>query len=810
MKKIGFILSVLLLFCSVYTTGSFSLDLEGEPEIIHVRAVLFKGNVNLSTNYLNSIIGIEAGEYTKSQIKERISIDKQILAKLDFFSDIEATLDGDGVLSFKLTEHPMLSSIDFYGINAVKSSQDDTDTVNEIRQLNQLQPNTILRPALLGESINNIKEYYYLKGYPLAEIIPIITIDTQLNQASLIYEIIENQQIKIEKTDIYFYEDYNRFQEFLKRFITRWRIKQKSRKKFNPLQLENDINGLRFRLYNKGYIESRIEAHYYYNESRDKVYITINIFQGPQFKLGDVEISGNTLFTDEEVLGNITLEKGDIYKNNEFMESIDMINMLYREKGYLDVDVDFQYKLSEDQYIHYQLTITEGEQYYIDKILIRGNLKTYYKVIKRELYVKEGEVFDQKKIDLSRRNLIMLNFFDSVQIYLEPSEKENYKNLIIEVVEGRTGTLTFGAGYSSVDKFVGFVEVSKNNFDLYDLWSFTGKGQKIHIKSEFGKNRTNYEIGWEDPWFNDKTDDTSVQSPEIPIFLGYRVYNLKRLLDEYDIARVGASIQVGRRIGYYNRIFVRYQYEHVKIDNIDTRIAPIDIIQKVDAGGGQSKEVSSSMNISFIRNTTDNPRYPTKGYILNLLSEISGGILGGDIDYVKPTLDFSYFIPLFNTNAGRHCIAFRVRGSVVDNIFTDKPLPDYSRFYLGGANSIRGYPDGEIKFFEDWTGTIGDTEYTFANLSRGGESQLFFNLEYRIPLVENQIYLAAFLDGGNIHYDPMKMNFNEFRYGTGIGVRIDTPVGQIRLDYGYRFNDTTDRTYPGKNSEIHFSIGPMF
>lgn len=823
LKKIGFFILVIIIMFFINIRYNYAFELDDDEEKISVRSVLFKGNVNFATSYLNSIIGVEAGEYSRDKVIQRISLDKEILARLGFFSDIEVELDSDGILTFIVEENPMVSSVEFYGINQVKSSYDDTDTVNEIYKLNKLMPNTILNPVVLAESISNIKEYYYFKGFPLVEISPIITVDTELNRASVIYEIIENHKVKINRTEIYFYEDYNRFREFLKRFITRWRVKQTDRKDFNPLQLEHDINGLRFRLYNNGYIESRIEAHYYYNETKDKVNITINIFQGEQYNLGDVEVSGNTIFTTDEIFDKITIDKGEVYKNNEFMESIEAINLMYRERGYLDADVDFNYRLTDDNYIHYKLTITEGQQYYINDIIIRGNLKTYEKVIRRELYIKEGEIFDQRKIDMSRRNLIMLNFFDSVQFYLEQAEQDNYKDLIIEVVEGRTGTLTFGAGYSSVDRFVGFVEVSKDNFDLKDLWSFTGKGQKIHIKSEFGRKRTNYEIGWEDPWFNDKTDDTSVPSPEVPIFLGYRIYNLKRVLSYYDITRVGGNVQVGRRFGFFNRLFVRYQYEHIKIDNVYEPLAPFDIVFKTDElddtgypvrkldERGRSKEVSSSVNINFVRNTTDNPRYPTRGYILSLFSEISGGILGGDIDYLKPTLDFSYFIPLFQTGPGRHCIAFRVRGSVVNNVFSDKPLPDYSRFYLGGANTIRGYPDGEIRFFEERTYKItgSDTPVTM-NFSRGGESQVFFNLEYRIPLVENQIYLAAFLDGGNIHSDSLKMNFNEFRYGTGVGVRIDTPVGQIRLDYGYRFQDTNERRRDKKQSEIHFSIGPMF
>lgn len=773
-----------------------------EKESIVIRAVIFKNNKNLTTSYLSSIITAKMGEYTKAEVEDIIENNIFILTKLDYFSDVKVSLDEDGVLIFDVKENPLIKSINLYGANGIKESSDDTETISKLKEAIELHENNILQPALLQKSINNIKELYYSKGFANVEVVPVFDNDTEVNKTNLTLEIIENQKVKIKYVDINFYEKYSGLKEFVKRFITKYKMKQDKGDKYLKQELETDITKMRMKFYNNGYVEARIENSVVFNSDKSKVTITLNIFQGKQYRFGTIELKNNTIFKSEELLKKITLKKNEIYRNDEFMENIEAMKMMYREKGYLDADIDFRYKLTEDGHINYNLVISEGEKYFINKIKVRGNIKTKIKVILREMLVKEGDIFDQNKVELSKRNLVMLNFFDEVKVAIESTDKKNYKDLIIEVAEGRTGTLTFGAGYSSVDKFVGFLEVSKNNFDAKDFWSFTGKGQKVHFKTEFGKKRTNYEFGWEDPWFNDKTSDTSVPSPAKPLFLGYNIYNLKRELDEYDITRVGGNIQVGRRLGLYDRIYFKYQYEHVKINNVNRSLAPIDIIQKVDEQGGeQSKEISSSIDIDYVRNTTDSPKFPTLGYIFDFSNTLSGGILGGDIDFYKPVMDYSYFIPTFRTKIGRHCIAFHIRGAVVKNIFSNKELPDYSRFYLGGASSIRGYSDNDIKLFD-----IYNSLYS----SRGGETELYFNIEYRIPLVKDQIYMVAFYDGGNIDRDAFKMNFNEFKYGFGLGVRIDTPVGKIRLDYGYRLNNTNELSKDAGQSEIHFSIGPMF
>jgi outer membrane protein insertion porin family len=364
----------------------------------------------------------------------------------------------------------------------------------------------------------------------------------------------------------------------------------------------------------------------------------------------------------------------------------------------------------------------------------------------------------------------------------------------VEVEEGRTGTLSFGAGYSSVDKFVGFLEVSKDNFDLTDRWSFTGKGQKAHARIEYGNSRKNYEVGWSDHWFNDNLDDTISKSPEIPLHLGFNLYRLTREPDDYKIERTGGNVRLGRRFGIYNRGYVKYQVEKIKIYDIDPVNAPSDVITD-----GEKDEIQSSLTFDFVRNTTDHPRWPTQNYILKFTTEISGGFLGGDVDFFKNELSYSYFIPAFQTKLGRQVIALNGFYGTIDNIFNNQDIPAYEKYFLGGANTVRGYNERSIKFYN-----------TQLSESYGAKSEAYFNAEYRIPLVKDTIGMVLFYDGGNIFKGSLSFDDKNWKYGYGFGFRIRTPMGDLRLDWGRRINETYEGAGDKGITEIHFNIGNMF
>jgi outer membrane protein insertion porin family len=245
---------------------------------------------------------------------------------------------------------------------------------------------------------------------------------------------------------------------------------------------------------------------------------------------------------------------------------------------------------------------------------------------------------------------------------------------------------------------------------------------------------------------------------------------------------------------------LKYQIEEIKIDDIEED-APYDIKEE-----GEKTELQSSISLELIRNTTDSPRWPTLGYIIEFSNEVSGGFLGGDIDFIKTELDFSYFIPGFKTKLGRQVLAFHAFYGSLKNIFNSDDEPSYEKYFLGGSDTVRGYGDRDIKFFKNVTYTDGTTGLE----SFGGKSEMYFNIEYRIPLVKDTISSVLFFDGGNLHLDSFSFPKDTWRYGFGLGFRITTPMGNLRLDWAKRLNET----YPGAGdrgeTEIHFNIGNMF
>ncbi len=198
----------------------------------------------------------------------------------------------------------------------------------------------------------------------------------------------------------------------------------------------------------------------------DKIGIRIYLEKGKKYKVADYTVSCNTTFNNDKLLKLIKLEKKKYFNYDNMMESIKSITDVYAEEGYIETHVEPDQKITGDGLVTFDFKITEGNRIYIEDIVIKGNFKTRDKVVRREILVKPGEVLNSKKVDLSRRNLVMLNYFDKVDVKILDGKSPVNKILIFEVEEGRTGTVSFGAGYSSVDKFVGFVELTKNTCEL--------------------------------------------------------------------------------------------------------------------------------------------------------------------------------------------------------------------------------------------------------------------------------------------------------------------------------------------------------
>jgi outer membrane protein insertion porin family len=492
--------------------------------------------------------------------------------------------------------------------------------------------------------------------------------------------------------------------------------------------------------------------------------VNFKIEEGDIFTIKDIKIKGATLFKEEELKRVIQSSSGKIYSLKRIREDQYKIMEMYSKKGYIAVQIIPKPIIHKDlKMVSFEIEILEGEKCYLEKVTVSGNKVTEDKVILREVLLKPGDVFDGQKVSLTRQKLYQLGFFELVDMEIIPGSEKNKKLLNIKVKERKTGTITMGATWSNQYGFGATTEIAQNNL--------FGKGWKINFKGEFSKKRVDYRFGFINPWFYDT-----------PTSLGVDIYNTTSKINLYKTTQKGGSISIGRPWKTFNKIYLDYRYERVLFSEVEEN-APSDIKEREGV-----EETTSSFSLTFIRDTRDRIYHPSKGYRISFLNEFAGEILGGDVDYHKSILENRIYIPIF----WKFVLAMRAKIGSIRSITGDEKVRDDFRFYLGGADSVRGYREEEIYLVDE------------RGIEHGGNSFFLANIEYRFPLVK-PLYFAFFFDMGNIWNRYNSIDLKNLKKGYGFYFLIETPMGPIRLDYGYPLDDK-DKSEP----EIYFSIGAPF
>jgi outer membrane protein insertion porin family len=427
--------------------------------------------------------------------------------------------------------------------------------------------------------------------------------------------------------------------------------------------------------------------------------------------------------------------------------------------------------------------VREGELSYIRDIHIRGNTRTKDKVIRRELTVYPGELYNTVKVRNSERRLRNLQFFDFANATPEETDSPSLYDLAFDVEEGRTGNLLFGVGYSSVDDLIGFMELSQGNFDLFN-WPPTGGGQKLKLRGTVGTQRQDIELSFVEPWFLDRK-----------LSLGVDLYQRDRrfLSDEYDQVNTGGSVTLGQPLGGFNRLNLTYGLEQIEVTDVDDNAS--DLI-KAEEG----TQLKSYMGLELVHDSRDNSFVATRGNRSTLSGTVAGGPLGGDVQIYNLEAATSHYVPLW----WDHVLNLRGWASVVDSWGDGDRVPIFDRLFLGGARTLRGFKYRQV----------GPKDETGEPV--GGLSGWYTTAEYIIPLAE-KFRVAGFYDVGMVFEeaydfsnDESGSDANPFHTGkinsdVGVGIRLDIPGFPLRLDYAWpleadEFNDRS-------NGRFQFSIG---
>ncbi len=749
---------------SLYAQG----DRDGKP----ITAINVKGNKAISADTIRSKVRIKAGD---SYSQEVLNEDLKRLYATEYFTNvsIDVSDSADAVeVTFIVEEKPVIEEIIFKG-NKVFRDQ-------KLLAVMKSKKDEMLNMSLLAGDISEMKALYIKKGYPMVDVTYKLDVGKELNKAKITITVDEKSHIKVAKIAITGNKAIPS-QKILKALETKpaWFFIRPGIFKEDVFQ--DDLERIRSLYDDEGYLDVETTPKMDYTEDGKLLYITIDINEGKQYFVGDIAVKGNLVLPEKDVRMKMTMKSNKPFSNKALRFDAMTVKQYYSQYGYMNATIDIERTLNPTTgKIDITYTIDAKELVYVGKIEVRGNTKTRDLVVRRELKIYPGNKFDGNKIKRSKERLYNLGLFEDVSFDTEDTSDPKFQDLIVNVKEAKTGEFSFGGGYSSIDFLVGFVEVNQKNFDIMNFPTFQGAGQDLNIKAELGMVRRNYNISWTDPWIFG-----------YPYSFGFDIYQTahKRKTDigwAYDERRSGGDLRLGKEITEYLRADLTYKLEEV-------RIASVSDTASQDLRNEEGTNWISSAMLVLTQDTRDNIYIPTKGYVLSGAIQDAGGIFGGDKEFVSGTGSAS----IYHTFLGKLVLEVRGRAGVTNAYGKSEEVPIYERFFAGGANTIRGYRER----------AVGPRD-PGSNDPVGGEALLIGNAELTFPIYEKLLKGAVFYDIGNVwrRAEDFAVGSN-YRYGAGIGVRIKTPIGPVKLDYGYPLVGNYEDKRQG---EFYFSMSHGF
>jgi outer membrane protein insertion porin family len=562
----------------------------------------------------------------------------------------------------------------------------------------------------------------------------------------------------------------------------------------------------------------------------ETVIVHFEIFEGSPYQVGSVSFKGTTMLPTNAVQPgfkretkpppeadrrawydaqsfnrSLRMKAGDTFTPAGLSNNAVAIENFYGARGHIDVNQhspNFRTRRipnTESNTMDLEYVIDEGDKVFIEKIEIRGNTKTKDKVIRRELAVSPGETFDMVRVKLSEARLKGLQYFEKVELKPDTTEIPTRRNLLVAVEEKNTGNVSVGAGFSSVDSLVGFVEFSQGNFDLMKPPLFTGAGQKFRLRIQVGTERQDYIMSFVEPWFLGRK-----------LALGVELYHRDLAYQSYgglyDETRTGGNVNLRRTLWNDFTIgSISYTLENVGID-LDSSLHQTRFLRDELPGRGEliridpanapqalfeeeGRYLISKFGASFAYDTRNSTFLPNRGQRTELFTEIAGP-WPGEKEFWRADLRTAWYFRGFLPG---HVLEVIGRTGVAESYGDTAEVPFYERYYLGGLYSLRGFEYREISPRQD----------PFEE-PIGGETYWFGSLEYSIPIIE-RLRFALFYDIGNVMVDSFDYNFRNFSDNWGFGIRLNLPIGPLRLDYGIPIN--YDKRYSDGDARFQFGVG---
>ena len=734
-------------------------------------------------------------------------IDRDIrsLYKTGLFEFIEVkreTRPGSAVnLVFEVTPKFRVLSIQFEGIKVYKNRR----LIKEIKTA----ANGTLDERQIKDDARKIYEFYQKAGYTQAQVTYSIDRNRSTGFGNVTFKVREGARVRIGAIN-FVGNDHIKAKRLRKEMET---------KKWQPFswltgsgrlkddEFDDDLGKLRDYYKEEGYLDVEIaEDKITFDYPKPvRLVITIRVNEGRRYSIGDISFNGNKVYAEKLLRLVPRQRKGMIFRPSKLDKDVENLEDFYGYDGYLETRVRLVRKPNlQTGNIDLEYQIAESEKFQVESINIEGNTKTKSIVILRELVLGPGDIFSTVRMKISKLRLENTRFFeDPVNVTPESTNIPGRRNLKISVREARTGNLTFGAGFSSLESAVVFAEITQSNFDLFNRRSFfQGDGQKFRLRFQIGSRSSEIILAFEEPWLFERE-----------LALGGQIYRTTSDFNSvfFEEIRTGSEIYLRKRLFNWLEGRMSYIYEIVDINNVTSAAPP----QILFLAGNSS---TSRLGLSLSQDTRDRIINTTRGHFANLEMGVAGGPLGGNNNYYKLEFRGSKFFPIAEFQeqvvavigrAGvvesfgdstklqtrRITVIDPVTGSLTDQSLTFVPgVPFFDRFYLGGPQTLRGFE------FRD----IGPKDPNGEPL--GGKTYGFVSVEYSMDVVK-PVRAAIFYDGGFVNTDAYDFSPADYNDNFGIGVRLFVAGAPLSLDFGIPL---TGDKFNKKGTQFNFSFGTRF
>jgi outer membrane protein insertion porin family len=736
------------------------------PPIIRSIEIQYVGPQTLSKERVTAQIRTKAGQpYSESLAEQDIRglYATNMVQNVRMFAEPE----GDGVkVVIVLQTRSLVNEIEISGATKISAKS--------LRKKIDLKINAALSEQALEEGRQKIIEAYQAKGFTNIEVKFQVDTDEAHGTSHVTYTINEGEKGTISAVR---FEGNTKFSDR----VLRKQIKTKGKTlysfidksgRLDETQLEQDLNSVREWYQDHGYIDVEVKE-VRRERAKGKMTIVVVLVEGAQYHVGKMSITGTKVTTEQKVRALLKMKEGSVYSPKQVREDSKKIADAYGSGGYVDLQVTPKGVPVGHNTIDVKYTIDEGSPSFVQRINIVGNTRTKDKVIRREVLIAPGDIFNSVRVETTKKRLDNLGYFSKVETYPEETGVTSRKDLTIQVEEKRTGSLNFGAGFSTVDNLVGFIEMTQGNFDLMNWPNFTGGGQKFRTRIQYGTSRKDFILSLTEPYFLDRRLSVGGQ-----VFYTEADY----ISDTYSQRQYGFSLDTRKGIGPFTAVSLQYRLDSTELFNI---AAGASAAIRVESGAIWKSQLTPAFQLD----TRDNPFLSRRGTRVLFTPFIAGGFLGGDTQIYGFTLEAAHFIHLWKDSI------LQFQGAIA----TVEPWGDgnfvhiYDRLFLGGSNDLRGFDYHDV------------SPRDFNGEPLGGKSSARFTVEYTVPIIEKARF-AMFYDTGFVNVASWDFNANHLVSDVGIGLRLDLPIGPIRIDYGIPIQ----KDVYGGDGKFNFNVGYQF